>query len=249
MVNAVHTVGLVGCVNVSLLAIICLWRWTRFTLQSYPSIPNSGKRILLKKHLFFFLLFFAAACDIPMFISFITLDDYSLVTYSFHKFEPAAQLGAFSLTIHDWTKVLFAIHEDTPFESSLRTYFLIAVNLILFVITCVNFATCYTADSLDDYTGSLIYIIGLFVQICSPFVLAIVMLRTGLKLYRRIKGASGASDPSRRFNSKESEGEFDAALLRLIVVMGVCALCLSIQVTIQWCFFDIGRWLFLTIAN
>jgi len=127
-----------------------------------------------------------------MYISFIVIGDYSLITYSFHKLECAALFGAFSITIHDWTTVLYAIHEDTQFESRLKSLLLIGINLLFMIISVVNFSYCYAVENFDAYTNSPVYIVALFIQIFPPLILAIVMLRAGLKLSWRIKGASGA---------------------------------------------------------
>jgi len=77
-----------------------------------------------------------------MYISFIVIGDYSLITYSFHKIECADLFGAFSITIHDWTTVLYAIHEDTQFESRLKSLLLIGINLLFMIISVVNFSYC-----------------------------------------------------------------------------------------------------------
>ena len=141
----------------------------------------------------------------------------------------AVLFGAFSLTLHDWTKVLLAIKEETLIQSKRRTLFLIVINAVSLIISCINFTYCYEAQDLDSYAQSDFYVLELFVQIASPLFLAVMMIRAGRKLSVRIKGAAGGLDTSK--TKSPQDPEFKSALWRLNAVMCVCLICISFQVS------------------
>jgi hypothetical protein len=206
-------VGIVGVVDFSVLALLVLWRWTSYTWDSVV-IRRASQQF--RKHFLYFLLLFASVCDIPLFVSFFRKGDYSVASYSFHKFEAAAIFGAYSLVISDWSRVLFKIREGSYMPFVFRRITLGCINAVLTTISIVNFGYCYSTANLESYASSNIYIVGLFIQIIAPFLLTFMMLHAGLKLYLRVYGAS--KKPNNTTSNNESK-EFQTALLRLIVIM------------------------------
>lgn len=192
--------------------------------------PNIRKRLVL--HLF---LLGATTFSIPMYISFIVINDYGVITYSFHKLEPAFLIGAFSITINDWSSVLYDIREIRREPLILRKFSLIVINVIFFSSSIINFFFCILSNSLKSFLNSPIYIVMIFMQLSVEILLTSMMLHSGLRLSRRIHGVFGLISstrppmPSVRTSVDTANG-FESALNRLISVMGVCTLCILCQV-------------------
>jgi hypothetical protein len=127
-------IGVIGVLNLLALFLIILWFWFKFTNHEFKSIIEDNKQRNLKKHLMFALLSFATLCNIPLYFGFIIAKEYTLVPYSFHKLEPPALFAAYSLTINEWSNVLFEIQEDSLFPFLLRSYTLLGINSITCII-------------------------------------------------------------------------------------------------------------------
>ncbi len=147
--------------------------------------------VFRKRFCFHLLLVLATLVDLPMYISFVAVGDYTLASYAFHKFESASLFAALSITISDWATVLHDIHEYDLAHFFLRKYSLITINMIYFAISFINFTFCFTLDNLNAYLGTPIYVTGIFFQISVSILLTGLMLHAGLKLYGRISGAAG----------------------------------------------------------
>jgi hypothetical protein len=230
-----ETVGLVGFISLSCLVCIIIYRWILYWVEidqqhigSMKGWCSNGSKVF-KRNATFALLLLASALDIPMYISFFTVHKYVLYTFGFHKLQSAAIFGAYSMTISDWNSVLFEIQEDPSRPYRCRNCSLIAINIILSIISVVNFAYCYSFPDLNTYADSKVYMLGVFIQIVAPLVLTMGMLYAGLKLSWRIQGASGSIR-----NSAENPKlkEFRSAVFHINIVM--CSVCVTIltQVTI-----------------
>lgn len=181
----------------------------------------------------------AAVVDLPMYAEFISNQDYSLTTYSFHKVSSALLFGAFSITISDWAGVLYDINEYELQPFLLRKATLIGINVLYALVGLTNFIFCYTLSDFDSYTNSSLYIMGIVFQIAVSLILTLFMLSAGLKLAWRIHGVSGArndlNSPASGYsmrsitNDKQLQ-QFTSALWNLNVVMSTCAVCIILQV-------------------
>lgn len=192
-----------------------------------------GTRAWQKKVIFHFLLVLAVVVDIPMYISFLVIDDYSLPTYSFHKLESVFLLAAYSMTIHDWSTVLYDINEMNNLPLFFTKIGLILINSIFAAISIMNFTYCWVVADLDAFTDSPIYVVAIFMQIFTAFFLTSMMLRAGLSLSVRIQGVSGVFTLAQRRSelNMQAYNGFQRALNRLIIVMSTCVLCIAIQVS------------------
>jgi hypothetical protein len=111
-------IGYAGLVNLSLLALITVWRLFVF-ISTVPS-GEFLRRTFLKKLSFHVLLTCSVVADIPMYVGFITTEDYVNSYYGLHKLQSALLFCAYSIIIRDWSKVLFELNElgHTPFYFS-----------------------------------------------------------------------------------------------------------------------------------
>lgn len=119
-----------------------------------------------------------------------------MIAYSFHKLSSAFFFAGLSITISDWSSVLYDINEFKLFPFLLRKWTLLTINLFYFIISLTNFICCYALKDLDNYTANPIYVVGIFFQISASILLTGIMLHAGLKLYSRISGAAGNLDSS-----------------------------------------------------
>lgn len=196
-------IGWIGFINLTTLLLIAIYKTIRYIyLQKSLSSVTVRKRILL--HI---LLLFAVAVDIPMYISFILIDYYGMITYSFHKLEPAFLLGAFSMTISDWGSVLYDIQEMKHTPLIFRRGALIFINITFSVICISNFIYVNISSDLDKFTRSPLYIAMIVLQIATELFLTVMMLSAGLRLSRRIRGVSGM------LNSASSSSNLHQSLL------------------------------------
>jgi hypothetical protein len=182
-------VGIVGLFNLGLLTMISLWRTVVLVRSASPKDWYVGS--FRKKLLLHVLLFMATATDLPMYVSFIVVGEYSVGTYAFHKWECAYIFTAYSITITDWSAVLYEINEDshTPFLLKRGIVWFVTISVI--AIALLNFVFCLAMNNLNTYTQTPIYIMGIVVQMGASFLLTCVMLQGGIKLAWRIRGASG----------------------------------------------------------
>jgi hypothetical protein len=215
--NLYHA-GVVGLINESVLATVILWFW------GYQIYLNNSDT---KKHFIYFLLFFATICDIPMYVSFVTIRDYSLETYSFHKLVAATLFAAYSITLSDWAKVLHEIHEQSHNMYLLNQYTLLTVNCVFIGISLANFIYCFAMSDVSKYTQSLAYLSCEVFQIIAPLVLTLIMLLSGVKLTQRIRSAT-----VRGTNPRLLE-----ATITLTGIMIACAICITVQVSIIFVLF------------
>lgn len=215
--------GIIGFANLSALSCIVIWRWWAFSQQEQKKD--------IYKRVFFFSLFFSSICDLPMYLSFIISGEYSIATFAFHKFQGCSLFVAYTITILDWSSVLYAIHEEPLWRMQLRNGTLYVVNAVFIVFSFINFGFCFSSKDLSSYTNSPVYTISLFLQIIAQLCVTCVMLVAGMKLSWRIKGASGANDRQRRIGPTSKELEFQHALWRLNAVMATCAVFIILQVS------------------
>jgi len=133
-----------------------------------------------------------------MAVSFVLLNEYDATTYSFHRFESALVFAAFSITIMDWSNVLFDIREETKGPLLTRRAFLYAANFINFSFSLVNFILAIDAKDMTTITTSKPYQIGEFLQVGLTFLVMVLLLHAGLKLSWRIQGATGSTSNTHR---------------------------------------------------
>jgi hypothetical protein len=157
------------------------------TSSSSFSLPEKVVGKIRKRHLFYFFLFMATLSDLPMYCGFIVYHSYKMELYSFHKLQAAFLFTAYSLTISDWTTVLFEIKEDELIPFLLRKASLAFLSLIFFVISIMNFIYCFTSENLQEFLDSDVYETGLLLMIFIPLLLTVIMLRSGIKLSVRIQ--------------------------------------------------------------
>ena len=214
-----------------------IWRTVRFL--SKDNYRSNGKTFY-KKLAFHILLFLATVVDIPLYITFITEQKYTLTSYSFHKFSSAFLFAAFSITISDWSAVLYDINEYELQPFLFRKATLVAINAMYTLVSLTNFIFCYTLKDFDSYTSSSLYIMGIFFQISVSLILTLFMLSAGLKLAWRIHGVSGGRNDLNSPNSRMSGirlatdkqvQQFSSALWNLNMVMATCAVCIILQVS------------------
>ena len=131
-----------------------------------------------------------------MYIEFVLYQDYTLLTYSFHKLETAFIFAAFSISVNDWTSMLYDINEYSLYPFIIRKFSLVVINIIYSCISITNFIFCFTFSDFSSYTNSTIYTIGIFFQIAVSLLLTLYMLSAGLRLSWRIHGVRGDNDPN-----------------------------------------------------
>eukprot|EP01038_Epipyxis_sp_PR26KG_P006607 gene6607-9074_t len=228
-----YTIGAIGLTNLLALTLITIWRTSLFinanSTEDFESFPFK------KKLIFHACLILTTVSDIPMYCGFIATGNYTLESYSFHKFETAFLFAAFSITIHDWSAVLYQIHEYKLYHFLFGRATLISVNVIYAMISIINFIFCYALADLDVYLSSPVYLIGIFFQLGTSLLLTGFMLAAGLKLSLRIQGAAGELNNNHiavRQNSlaTKNNSEFKSALLTLNSVMATCTACIFLQV-------------------
>ena len=205
-------------------------------VSSWPYMSETACR---RSVLFHFILCASVGVDIPMYVSLTLIDDYSLVTYSFHKFSNAFLFVAYSLTIYDWSSVLCDIREIHQMPLFFRKNTLVLINIFMLVMSAVNFVYMYTCNNLDDYLTSPLYITQIFVQIVAALLLTGMMLSAGIRLSIRIQGASKElssssgvtkDGASRTLMMKPPNRGLRSAVNRLNAVMCICFFCITIQV-------------------
>lgn len=138
-----------------------------------------------------------------MYVSFIEIDNYSLYTYSFHKLQSAFLFGALSITISDWSSVLYDINEYKFYPFLIRKFTLLCMNFVYFSSSLLNFFLCFTISKLNNYLSSPFYVLAIFIEIGWSILLTCFMLNAGLKLYHRISGAAGNVENT-QYNSNPS---------------------------------------------
>lgn len=207
------SIGIMGFVSLFILFLVVLWKWVSFVLEirAYYALNSDGTSEtnisdkimgkIRKRNLFYFLLLMATASDIPMYVGFLRFHKYNITMYSFHKLQAAFLFGSYSLTISDWTTVLFEIKEDTLMPFLLRKASLLFLNLLFFIISIINFVYCYTTANLQAFLDSTIYEVDLMFMILTPLILTVIMLRSGVKLSVRIQGAAGVAAVDERNHS------------------------------------------------
>ena len=90
-------IGIVGTINLSILALIALWRSIVF-VNSSNNNPSQLDQFQ-KKIIFHVLITLSVISDIPMYIGFILVEDYINGLYGFHKLQSALLFTAYSITI------------------------------------------------------------------------------------------------------------------------------------------------------
>ena len=170
-----------------------MYRTIRWFVQFDILERTFANKTFRKKVLFHALLLFTTICDIPMYITLCVDGEYTLATYSFHRFQSMFLFGALSITISDWASVLHDIHEYDISHFLFRKVTLISINLIYAAISVINFIFCFTLSDLDAYINSPVYVTAIFFQISVSILLTALMLHAGLKLYNRISGAAGTN--------------------------------------------------------
>ena len=191
-----------------------------------------------KKVILHVLLVLAVVVDLPMYVSLVVIEDYNYITYSFHKFQSMFLLAAYSITINDWSSVLYSIQEIKRLPLVFRTGFLVFVNTVFSLFCIFDFAVIIAVRDVDRYTGTLTYKISIMLQISVTLALTLFMLYAGLGLSWRLQGVSGMLASEGRIDGSPQLSSaspalslgFKTALNRLIVVMITCSLCIFMQV-------------------
>jgi len=218
-------IGWIGFTNLVILSILTIWRTTVFISRS--------NKIFWKRICTCMCLLLAAVSDIPMYVSFILLGEYESKTYAFHKLENFFLISALAITIHECCNTLYEIKEDTAYPFLLKKISLIVLTFIVFVVSVLNFGYCLAMNDINAFVQTPIYVTGIVTQFVSAALLVFFMLKAGLRLASRIKGATDTT-------SRISNVELIHALRRLNWVFGFVALtCLS-QVTLLILNFSLG---------
>ena len=110
-----------------------------------------------KKFAFHTLLVLTTACDLPLYIGFVATGNYVVIPYAFHKWESALLFAAYSITIYNWSAVLYDLKEDTSFPFFMRKATLVGVNILFLTISFVNFVYCIYLNNLVIFSESWIY--------------------------------------------------------------------------------------------
>ena len=104
------TIGIIGVSNLSILLVIALWRFSIFLQRA--DRKEMGEYQYIKKLSFYICLCLSVVSDIPMYVGFITTQDYVLYLYAWHKFTVSLLFTAYSIMISDWIGVLYDLRED-----------------------------------------------------------------------------------------------------------------------------------------
>jgi hypothetical protein len=200
-----------------------------------------------------------------MYCSFVINNNYNILTYSFHRFETAFLFAALSITLSNWTSLLYEIHEFKLYQSIFSNAALVIINIIYSSISFVNFIFCLYTDDFEEYLNSLVYTISFFLQLATSFLLCLFIMFVGLKLLFRINGVAGnnsnynvnnvstqnsnftpllsprlnltSTSTSTATRSNKQAIDFNNALKRLVIVMTVCCLCILLKVLSLFFFF------------
>jgi hypothetical protein len=90
-------IGIVGTINLTILALIALWRSVVFL---YSADQDDFKSTQFKKKVIFHtLITLSVISDIPMYVGFIVVEDYVQGLYGLHKLQSAFLFAAYSITI------------------------------------------------------------------------------------------------------------------------------------------------------
>mmetsp|Transcript_25872 Transcript_25872/g.43656 ORF Transcript_25872/g.43656 Transcript_25872/m.43656 type:complete len:535 (+) Transcript_25872:334-1938(+) len=236
--------GVVGLTNLTVLCLIAIYR-TFIYLNTQRRLRTLDEFTTQKKVLLHVLLVLAVAVDLPMYVSFIVIEDYNYITYSFHKFQPMFLLAAYSIIINDWSSVLYSIQEIRRLPLVFRTGFLVFLNAVFSLFCFFNFVLIIAVRDVDKYAGTVTYRISILLQISVTLALTLFMLHAGLGLSRRLQGVSGMLGEARpRADTRTGQLSstpsapglgfgFKTALNRLIVVMTTCSICIFIQLTLM----------------
>ncbi len=182
-----YNLGMMGIINLGILTIFTLVR----TIMYIYRAPEWKSGLFWKRVLFHILLLASVMTDLPMYVSFIRSNCYEVRTYAYHKLESTFQFAAYSITISDWTSVLYILKEESSFPFLFKKTTLIVINVVVSTISVLNFLSLYQrGQSLDNYVEDPIYTIGIVSQFVSGIMLTCVMLHGGLKLSSRLRGAS-----------------------------------------------------------
>jgi hypothetical protein len=138
------------------------------------NVFSTQKKIVL--HL---LLVLTVLVDLPMYVSFILIEDYYYITYSFHKFQPMFLLAAYSITINDWSSVLYSIQETKRLPLVFRTGFLVFLNTIFSIFCLLNFVLVIAVRDVDKYAGTVTYKVSIMLQVAVSLALTLFMLHAG----------------------------------------------------------------------
>lgn len=199
-----YAIGVIGLSHLTVLTTITLWRTVRFFSYCEKNLLSSYN--FKKKMLFHILLLLASLFDIPMYISFIIYGEYTLILYSFHRFESALLFAAFSITIADWGALLFDIQEfKSLYLFLIRKASLVFLNTVYFFISIINFVFCYSLSDFNTYLNSPANITGIFIQVFVTLLLTCFMLHAGLKLSWRLKGAAGVDQRNNNSNRSRTQ--------------------------------------------
>jgi hypothetical protein len=176
------------------------------------------------------------ASDIPMYMAFTLTGDYTLVTYSFHKFSSPCLFAAYSMTIYDWSSVLYDIKEIDHRPLFFRRNSLIFITVVMVLMNLLNFIYMLTTTSVDSYINSPLYVANIFLNVIAALFITGMMLSAGLRLSVRIKGVCGelgdaiSMPPAYVIAQTNSVKGLQSAVNRLNSVMLVCFTCILIQV-------------------
>ena len=154
-----YNLGCIGLINLGLLTLFTATRLGIFVKRS----PEWKSRLFLKRFLFHMLLLLSSATDLPMYVSFIMEGRYEPHTYRFHKLEPAFQFAAYSITISDWTSVLYVLKEESAYPFLIKKGSLVTLNVIVSTVCVLNFIALGTGG-MDAYVENPVYTVGTVCQ-------------------------------------------------------------------------------------
>ncbi len=199
-------IGIVGVSNLSVLFLFVMYRFYCYikTHEKAAEVLSAsstqfGDRLFSlswsqhrKRCIFHVLLLLSVASDIPMYSSFIVTGLYEPETYAFHKLQSMFLFIAFSMTIFDWSQLLYRIDEIGSSYFFLRKSVLFGINAVVVLSSLLSFSILIeNGNNLTTFTDSPEYKAQTYVQIVAAGTLTLMMLHAGVKLHRRISGAGG----------------------------------------------------------
>lgn len=86
------------------------------------------------------------------------------------------------MTIYDWSAVLYDIKEIDHRPLFFRRNSLIAITVLMFACSAVNFVYIYMTTGINSYINSPLYVVNIFLQVVAGLFLTGMMLSAGIRL-------------------------------------------------------------------
>lgn len=217
-------IGLIGLIVIgSLFLFVCARAIKFFYRIDYSNKPKNFE----KRAIFYLLVCLNSFCDLPMYYGLYTQGNYIYYLFAFHRLQDCLLFAAFSMTIYDWSHVLFEISEFSgQFSFIFSKYALIFINICFICNGLLNFIYILIIHDLNKYVDSIIYHLDQYIQGIISLIFVFLMLSCGLSLTYRIKAVAGTKTTS---NSAQNSNLKDALFI-INSVMGIIFCSILIQV-------------------